>query len=309
MYKGSGSSSTQAETSSNSRYPDFNFSSHSHHQQTRNVHRPERDSDFSSATISSSQLAHTSSQSNEERFSRYHPSSSTSSAATSPTAYRPQENYPHRHFSLISSQAWPYQQDNPHRHRFNLEEATRGNVEGRYRSDLADRSMPFPNVAHSSRNKPRSFPVSNEINVSVASHSQYPMLMPNQLRSPPSTSTSSVTRPKTKAIRSSQVPQSSRYTAAEVDQMVDAVANYPGNIVPCTLCQKFVKRERLRAHIHECHLLSGEKIICPHCGIALKSKGSFRVHIWRHKRGALPTRNAMSDFSRPPSPTSGPASN
>lgn len=38
-------------------------------------------------------------------------------------------------------------------------------------------------------------------------------------------------RPKTKAIRSSQVPQSARYTAAEVDSMVDKVQNFPGNMV------------------------------------------------------------------------------
>jgi len=94
-------------------------------------------------------------------------------------------------------------------------------------------------------------------------------------------------RPKTKAIRSSQVPQSARYTAQEVDMMVEQVANYPGNLVPCAVCQKQVKRERLRAHIHECHLLHGKRIICPHCGIGLKSKGSFRVHIWRHKVSQL----------------------
>lgn len=93
-----------------------------------------------------------------------------------------------------------------------------------------------------------------------------------------------IARPKTKAIRSSQVPQSARYTAAEVDAMVDKVQNFPGNMVPCAICSKFVKRERLRAHIHECHLLHGKRIVCPHCGIGLKSKGSYRVHIWRHKR-------------------------
>jgi hypothetical protein len=98
-----------------------------------------------------------------------------------------------------------------------------------------------------------------------------------------------IAQTKTKAIRSSQVPQSARYTAAEVDAMVDKVQNFPGNMVPCAICSKFVKRERLRAHIHECHLLHGKRIICPHCGIGLKSKGSYRVHIWRHKRGALPS--------------------
>jgi hypothetical protein len=101
--------------------------------------------------------------------------------------------------------------------------------------------------------------------------------------------------PKTKAIRSSQVPQSARYTAQEVDAMVDQVAHFPGNMVPCAVCQKYVKRERLRAHIHECHLLHGKRIVCPHCGIGLKSKGSFRVHIWRHKKGALPSRGKKGE--------------
>lgn len=255
--------------------------------------------------------------SNDERAPlRYRPLSSGSSTVTSPTAFR-QEYMQRPHFSLLSGQGWPFQDDYhlQHRHRHRVDESSRESVDRRYRSDSLDRGLdPIFSNAHHLRtmaNKPHSYPAATDL--SVPASRQYPLGLIPQLRSPSASSTgTSATRPKTKAIRSSQVPQSSRYTAAEVDQMVDAVANYPGNIVPCTLCQKFVKRERLRAHIHECHLLTGEKIICPHCGIALKSKGSFRVHIWRHKRGALPTRSTMSDFDggRPPSPshTSGPAS-
>lgn len=238
-------------------------------------------------------------------------SSGGSSTTTSPTAYR-QEYHPRPHFNLLSAQNWSFQ--DAHAQRRNFEELGRENIDRRFRSESLDRSLgPFSNANHlrGLGAKPHSFPSATDLTMPVSQ--QFALGLIPQLRSPSSSSAGTcATRPKTKAIRSSQVPQSSRYTAAEVDQMVDAVANYPGNIVPCSLCQKFVKRERLRAHIHECHLLTGEKIICPHCGIALKSKGSFRVHIWRHKRGALPTRSTMSDFDggRPPSPsqTSGPAS-
>jgi len=119
---------------------------------------------------------------------------------------------------------------------------------------------------------------------------------------PPTTTPPSTSRPKTKAIRSSQVPPSCRYTAAEVDGMVDQVQHFSGNMVPCAVCQKFVKRERLRAHIHECHLLQGKRILCPHCGIGLKSKGSYRVHIWRHKKGTLPSRQHIQEPDEPPGP-------
>ena len=92
---------------------------------------------------------------------------------------------------------------------------------------------------------------------------------------------------KVRAHRQSQVPLSARYTSAQVDAIVDSVTDHSGPCVPCKICDKWVKRERLRAHIHECHLVHGEKIICPHCGVALKSKGSYRVHVWRHRRGVL----------------------
>ncbi|CAG7827592.1 unnamed protein product [Allacma fusca] len=95
------------------------------------------------------------------------------------------------------------------------------------------------------------------------------------------------TIPRLKSHRQSHVPSSARYTTAEVDALVDSVNDHSGPYVPCKICDKLVKRERLRAHIHECHLVHGEKIICPHCGVGLKSKGSYRVHVWRHRRGVL----------------------
>jgi len=164
-------------------------------------------------------------------------------------------------------------------HQQHLSSATRGQFGGRGHdpysatstlSALKDRLM----ASATARPSIPSFSV-----MQTASYAQRHGIRPQPVTTP--------MKPKTKAIRSSQVPQSARYTAAEVDAMVDKVEKFPGPLVPCVVCQKFVKRERLRAHIHECHLLHGERIICQHCGIGLKSKGSFRVHIWRHKRGNL----------------------
>lgn len=286
--------------------------------QSLTAHRYRGETEFPPA---SSPMSLVSAHSKDDRPTKYRQFSGGSSGPPSSIYERDRHpDYPSRpHLSLLSTHAWSFHE--AHRQRPPPHEESRDLAEGRYRSESIERGLSGSRELYSHASqlrlssigaKPHSFPSATDL--SVPSSQQFALGFIPQLRSPSMSvgGSTSATRPKTKAIRSSQVPQSSRYTAAEVDQMVDAVANIPGNIVPCTLCQKYVKRERLRAHIHECHLLTGEKIICPHCGIALKSKGSFRVHIWRHKRGALPTRGTMTDFGRdpsgPPSPTAGPAS-
>ncbi|ODN04012.1 Modifier of mdg4 [Orchesella cincta] len=285
----------------------------------RTMHNSEPHS--STFTAAQPPLSLFSSHSREDRGLKYRLSAGLSPSVPSSSTYHRRQEFPSRsNYSLPPTETWSFSDT---RSPSQFDETSREPIiEGRFRSDSMslERSLSsygssktyMPQTSHAMRlgdfaAQSHSFASGSELPTGSMSQHFSGSFLP-QLRSPSSSTAS--TRPKTKAIRSSQVPQSSRYTAAEVDQMVDAVANYPGNIVPCTLCQKFVKRERLRAHIHECHLLSGEKIICPHCGIALKSKGSFRVHIWRHKRGALPTRNSMTDFGKgpPPSSASGPAS-
>ncbi len=84
-----------------------------------------------------------------------------------------------------------------------------------------------------------------------------------------------------------RVPSCLNYTPEQVNAMIRAVGNLPSNHVPCAICGKIVKRERLRPHINECHLLDGKQIMCPICFQSFKSKGSYRVHVWRHRRGTL----------------------
>ncbi|XP_021947657.1 zinc finger and BTB domain-containing protein 8A [Folsomia candida] len=93
------------------------------------------------------------------------------------------------------------------------------------------------------------------------------------------------------------VPQCLRYTVEEVNDMVARVENFPGSTVPCPICRKYVRRERLRKHINECHLLDGRKILCPICGMGMMSKGSYRVHMWRHRKGVMPM-NQRDGFIR-----------
>ncbi|CAL8126456.1 unnamed protein product [Orchesella dallaii] len=305
--------STAVEQTKSKSYSGFFPSSHSQPFQ-RTLPSNEPDSAFNAAQPPMSLF---SSQNREDRGLKYRLSAVLSPPVASTSTYHRRQDYPSKsNYSLPPAETWSFSDT---RSPSQFDETSREAIEGRFRDTMSlDRGLSYsssktfiPQMSHAMRlgdftAQSHTFGSGSDMPTSSVSQHYGGSFNP-QLRSPSSSAAS--TRPKTKAIRSSQVPQSSRYTAAEVDQMVDAVANYPGNIVPCTLCQKFVKRERLRAHIHECHLLSGEKIICPHCGIALKSKGSFRVHIWRHKRGALPTRNSMTDFGKgPPSSSSGPSS-
>lgn len=88
-----------------------------------------------------------------------------------------------------------------------------------------------------------------------------------------------------KSLMTGSVPNCLRYSTEEVNSLIRSVDHLPGNLVPCPICNKIVKRERLRPHINECHLLDGKRIFCPLCCVAFKSKGSYRVHVWRHRRG------------------------